>query len=232
VAIAILVGFVVHEQRTPAPLVRLGILRSSALVRANLGAMSLIGGWFGFQFIATLYMQQLRGWSALETGLAIFPGGVLVAVLAPRIAPLVMRFGASRLILAGLASTVVAYSLFLPIGLDSGYWEAMLPTFLLGGLGFALAYGPLNIAATNGVAPEEQGLAGGLVNTSFQFGGALVLAVVTAVNNANAGAGGSPQALLDGFQAAVVVSVAAAVLGVIATMRRRERLPRPVMEGA
>ena len=60
----------------------------------------------------------------------------------------------------------------------------MLPTMLLAGLGFALAYGPLNIAATNGIAPQEQGLAGGLVNTSFQFGGALALAVVTAVNAA------------------------------------------------
>ena len=64
---------------------RLGILRSGALVRANLGAMALFGGWVGFQFIATLYMQQLRGWSPLETGLAIFPGGLLVALLAPRI---------------------------------------------------------------------------------------------------------------------------------------------------
>jgi hypothetical protein len=63
------------------------------------------------------------------------------------------------------------------------------------------------------------------VNTSFQFGGALVLAVVTAVNNANAGPDGSPVALLDGFQAAVVVSVVAAVLGVAATtFRRRARV--------
>ena len=68
----------------------------------------------------------------------------------------------------------------------------MLPTFLLTGLGFALAFGPLNIAATNGVAPGEQGLAGGLLNTSFQFGGALALAVVTAVLNANT-VGGTPQ---------------------------------------
>jgi Na+/melibiose symporter-like transporter len=228
-AAAILAGFVEHELRTPAPLVRLGILRSSPLVRANLGAMSLIGGWFGFQFIATLYMQQLRGWSALETGLAIFPGGLMVALLSPNLAPLVARFGPERLIAAGLASTVAAYALFLPIGLDSSYAAAMFPTFLLAGLGFALAYGPLNIAATNGVAPEEQGLAGGLVNTSFQFGGALVLAVVTAVNNANAGPGGSPQALLDGFHAAIIVSVIAAVLGVAAmTIRRRMRAePRP-----
>ena len=227
-AAAILAAFVFHEQRTPAPLVRLGILRSGSLVRANLGAMALIGGWFGFQFIATLYMQQLRGWSALETGLAIFPGGLLVALLAPRMAPLIERYGTTRLIAAGLASTAAGYALFLPIGLDSGYPAEMLPTFLLGGLGFALAYGPLNVAATNGVAPEEQGLAGGLVNTSFQFGGALVLAVVTAVNNAAAGPGGSAGAVLDGFHAAIVVSVVAGVLGVAATtFRRRIRAVQP-----
>jgi EmrB/QacA subfamily drug resistance transporter len=225
---ALLAVFVAHERRSPAPLVRLGILRSNALVRANLGAMSLFGGWVGFQFIATLYFQQLRGWSALETGLAIFPGGLLVALLAPRLAPLIGRVGVTRLIAIGLTSTVGAYALFLPIGLDSAYMPAMLPTFILGGLGFALAYGPLNIAATNGIAPDEQGLAGGLLNTSFQFGGALVLAVVTAVNDASTGAGGTPQALLDGFHAAIVVSLAAAVLGVVATgLRLHEGLLRP-----
>jgi hypothetical protein len=92
----------------------------------------------------------------------------------------------------------------------------MLPTFILAGLGFGLAFGPVNIAAVTGVAPHEQGLAGGLINTSFQFGGALVLAVVTAVNNANTGVGGSGQALLDGFHPAIAVSLAAALLGVLA----------------
>jgi len=231
-AALILAAFVAHEQRTPAPLVRLGILRSGGLVRANIGAMALIGGWFGFQFIATLYMQQLRGWSALETGLAILPGGLLVTFLAPRIAPLIERFGTTRLIGAGLASTAAGYALFLPIGLDSGYAAALLPTFVLGGLGFGLAYGPLNVAATNGVAPEEQGLAGGLVNTSFQFGGALVLAIVTAVNNAAAGTGGSPSALLDGFQAAAIVSVIAALLGVAAITIRGRQQVAPCPEAA
>jgi len=170
IAAAIMATFVAIEKRTPQPLVRLGILRSGPLVRANLGAMALLGSWFGFQFMLTLYLQQTRGWSALETGLAIFPAGAIVATLAPRVAPLIMRFGLTRLITAGLLSTVAAYALFLPIGLDSGYVTAMLPTFILGGLGFGLAYGPLNVAATNGIRPEEQGLAGGLVNTSFQFG--------------------------------------------------------------
>jgi EmrB/QacA subfamily drug resistance transporter len=232
-AATLLAAFVAHELRTPAPLVRLGILRSRSLVRANLGAMTLIGGWFGFQFIVTLYLQQLRGWSAIETGLALFPGGFIVAVLSPRIAGLVMRFGVTRLIAAGLTSTAVAYALFLPIGLDSGYVTAMLPTFVFAGLGFALAYGPLNIAATNGIAPEEQGLAGGLVNTSFQFGGALVLAVVTAVNDANTVVGGTPQQLLDGFQAAILVSLIVAVLGVaVTTLRGRQERAVPAFESA
>ena len=97
----------------------------------------------------------------------------------------------------------------------------MLPTFIFAGLGFALAYGPVNVAATNGVPAHEQGLAGGLVNTSFQFGGALVLAIATAVNNANIGNGGGPSATLDGFHAALIVSLIVAVLGVAATVVRR-----------
>ena len=229
---AILGTFVAIERRRAVPLVRLGIFRSGRLVQANLAAMMLLGGWFGFQFIATLYMQQLRGWSPLQTGLAIFPGGLLVTLLAPRIAPLVMRFGIRPLITAGLASTAAAYALFLPIGLESGYATAILPTMILAGFGFALAYGPLNIAATNGVAPNEQGLASGLVSTSFQFGGALVLAVSTAVAAANTEANGSPQALLDGFQAAVVVSVIAASLGVVITAVRGRTRPEPALEPA
>jgi EmrB/QacA subfamily drug resistance transporter len=217
---AILGAFVAIERRVPVPLVRLGILRSSSLVRANVAAMLLVGSWFGFQFIATLYMQQLRGWSPLQTGLAIFPGGMLVAVLAPRVGPLVMRFGIQKLVTVGFVSAAAGYALFVPIGLDSGYVAAMLPTFVLAGLGFALSYGPLNIAGTNGVAAEEQGLASGLVSTSFQVGGALVLAVATAVNNAAAGTDGSPRAVLDGFHAAIVVSVIAAGLGVLVTAVR------------
>jgi EmrB/QacA subfamily drug resistance transporter len=228
---AILGWFVWRELRIDAPLVRLGILRSQSLVRANLAAMTLFGGWVGFQFIATLYMQQLRGWSPIETGLAIFPGGLLVAVMAPRVPLLIGRFGVRRLILGGLVSTTVAYALFLPIGIDSSYVAAILPTVLLAGLGFALAFAPLNIAATTGVAPMEQGLAGGLLNTSFQFGGALILAIVTAVNNANVGVGDSAQAMLDGFHPALAVSVIASLLGIIAIgVRVPRRRSEPVVD--
>ena len=223
---ALLALFVGIERRTTAPLVRLGILRSGPLVRANIGALALFGSWAGFQFIATLYMQQLRGWSALEAGLAVLPGGLMVALLAPRIAvPLVQRFGTSRVIATGLAFAALGYALFLPIGLTSDYLPAMLPTFVFGGLGFALAYGPLTMAATNGIAPHEQGLASGLVQTSFQFGGALVLAIVTAVNNAAVGPDESPGSLLDGYEAALVVPLLAALVGVAVTATGIRRRP-------
>jgi hypothetical protein len=116
----LLAAFVIRERRTPQPLVRLGILRSGSLVRANLGGLSLFGAWVGFQFLTTLYLQQLR------------------------------RHGTTRPILAGLTLNVAAYALFVPIARHSNYLDAMLPTFILTGLGFALALGPLNIAATKG----------------------------------------------------------------------------------
>jgi Na+/melibiose symporter-like transporter len=110
----ILAAFVAIERRSDSPLVRLGILRSGSLVRANVGAMALFGGWVGVLFIATLYMQQLRGWSALETGLAVFPASVVVVALTPRVPWLVARFGVSRVIAAGLASHALAYACGVP----------------------------------------------------------------------------------------------------------------------
>ena len=230
-AAVILSGFATIEQRAAAPLVRLGILRSASLLRANVAAMAVLGSWFGCVFVATLYMQDVRGWSASETGLAVCPAGLVVAVLAPRIAaPLVGRFGTTPPVLAGLVSLSVAYALFLRIDESSGYPAVMLPTFLLVGLGFALAFGPFNIAATNGIAPEEQGLASGLVQTSTQLGPAIVLAVVTAVNEANAGSDGSAPALLDGFHAALVVPLVVALLGAAVTaLGLTRRRPRPVV---
>ncbi len=226
---ALLVAFVVIERRSATPLVRLGILRSGPLLRANLGAMLLIGPFIAFQFVVVLYLQELRGWSALETGLALLVSGV-DALLAPTLTPwLVARFGTVRVILAGLVLSSVAYALFLPVGLDWTY-TAMLPTLILVGISFSLAYGALSIAATDGNAEEEQGLASGLLNMSFQFGAAFGLAAVTAVAVATTGADGSPQAVLDGYHAALIVPFVAALLGVAITASGLRRRPRPAAE--
>ena len=210
--------FVAIERRSPEPLVRLGMFRSGTLVRINLSAMLFVGSFGGFQFIAVLYLQQLRGWSALETGLALLVAGIDV-VLAPTLTPrLVDRFGVFPVILAGALVAIVGYSLFLPIDLDSPYASAIFPTMLLTGIAFALSYGPLTIAATDGIAPGEQGLASGLLNTSIQFGTALGIAVMTAVSIAVAGGSESRQELLDGYRAALVVPVIATTLAATITI--------------
>ncbi|MEV4392802.1 MFS transporter [Nonomuraea sp. NPDC049607] len=215
-SLASLAAFVLIERRSRSPLVRLGIFRSGPLVRANLGAVLFSGSFFAFQFIAVLYLQQLRGWSPLETGLALLAIGV-DAVLAPTLTPwLVNRFGDVRVIFGGLLLAAAAYALFQPIALDWTY-AAMFPTMILLGLAFALVYGPLTIAATDGIAEEEQGLAGGLLNTSFQFGAGLGLAVVTAVATAATAGRTSPQGMLDGFHTALYVPITAAALGVLVT---------------
>jgi MFS family permease len=235
---ALLSAFAAIEQRSEHPLVRLGILRSGALRRANFGAMALIGSWFGFQFIGTLYMQDLRGWSALEMAMAFLPTGLIVAYGSTRMGAIVTRFGTAVPITAGLSSLAVSYLLFLNIGADSAYLTQMLPTFLLAGIGFALTFGPLNVAATNDVAGEEQGLAAGLVQTSFQLGGAIGLAVSTAVIQAgtegSSAPAGSATALLDGFHPALYVSLAIALIGIAITVSplvRRRFSPTPALAG-
>jgi MFS family permease len=215
-SIALLAAFVAIERRSAAPLVRLGILRSAPLVRANVGAMLFVGAFIAFQFVLVLYLQELRAWTPLEAGLVVLIVGI-DTVLAPTVTPrLVNRYGTIPVIVAGIALSIVAYALFLPLGIDWTYW-AMLPTMLILGLAFTLTYGPLTIAATDGVAEDEQGLASGLLNVSVQFGAALGLAVATAISVAVTGDGGSPEALLDGYQAALLVPLAAVVIALAVT---------------
>jgi len=210
ISIGLLATFVAIERRTSHPLVRLGVLRSASLVRANIGAMTVFGGYVGFQFVATLYLQDTLGWSALHTALAFLPGGLLVAFGAPRIGPLVDRFGTSKLVAVGAAAFVVGYALFLRVDAVP-YWVTFLPTMLLIGFGFALCFPSLNMQATAGIADHEQGLASGLVNTSFQVGGAVVLAVVSAV------ASGSGD-IIDVYRSAIAVVVGIAVLGLLVAL--------------
>jgi MFS family permease len=218
--LALLAAFVAIERRAKAPLLRLGLLRSAPLVRANAGIMLFIGSFVAFQFITVLYMQELRGWTALETGLALTIIG-LDAILAPTVTPrLIERFGTARIVLAGMLLAVAGYALFLPLGADWTY-AAMLPTFLLIAFAFSLAYGALTIAATDGVDDADQGVAGGLVSMSLQFGAALGLAIATAVNVAATDGGD----LLDGYRTALLVPVVAAVLGVAVTLPGFRRVP-------
>jgi MFS family permease len=191
----LLISFVQIELRSAHPLVRLGILRSGPLVRANLGMAAMFGAYVGFQFVGTLYLQTMHGWSPVETALAFLPGGVLVALGSPRIGPLVDRFGTARLILVGTLAFVIGYALFLRIDSSPSWVGRVLPPQ------------SQNIQAVAGVPDHEQGLASGLVNTSFQLGGAIGLAIVTAVV--------SGETSLDAFRPAIAVVTALAGLGLL-----------------
>ncbi|MBT2508463.1 MFS transporter [Streptomyces sp. ISL-98] len=226
-AAVLLTVFVVIEKRTANPLVRLGVLRSGSQIRAQLGAATFFGSYVGFQFLVVQYMQSLLGWSALETALAFLPAGVLVALSSTKIGDVVDRFGTPRVITAGLTFLVIGYALFLRISLTPQYVAVILPSMLLIGAACALVFPSLNIQATTGVDDNEQGMVSGLLNTSIQVGGAIFLAVVTAVITAGGGEGGSPQAVLDSFRPGLVVVTVIALVGLLITLtglrtRRRQ----------
>ncbi|QJS13372.1 MFS transporter [Streptomyces argyrophyllae] len=232
VAVAVmLVAFVLVELRSPSPLIRLGVLRSGPQVRAQLGALTFVGSYTGFQFLVTLYMQQVLGWSALHTALAFLPAGALVALSATKVGAVIDRFGTARLIVLGFVLLAAGYALFLRVDLHPVYAAVILPTMLLVGSGFALTFPSLNVQATNGVDEHEQGMVSGLLNTSVQVGGALFLAVVTAVVTAHAPAKATPQAVLDSYRPGLVVVAAMAVMGLLLSLTgmRRTRRGRSVV---
>jgi MFS family permease len=226
-------AFIVIESRSADPLMPLGILRSGPLRRANIGAVTLFGSYVSFQFLATQYLQSLAGWSPIGTALAFLPAGAMVAVLSACMGGLLGRFGPARLSAAAFACLAVAYAVFLRAGVTPDYLGVILPTMLLVGLAFGLGFSALTVAATEGMPDEEQGLAASLFQTSFQVGGALVLAVVTAV--VDAGGGGhlaAPGATLAAYRPALFLITGVAVAGaLVALAGLRRPAPAPAVAG-
>ena len=231
-AAALLATFVVVERRSSHPLVRLGILRLAPLRRANLAILVVFGAYIAFQFIGTLYMQTLLGWSSFETALGFLPAGLLVALLSPNAGKLADRIGTGRMIVLGMSMFVAAYALSWRIGSESAYLSTVLPTMLLVGLGFAITFPALNIQATAGVEDHEQGLASGLLSTAAQVGGALVLAVVTAVIDSQARGITSPTGMMSAYRPGLYVIAGVAVLGLLVSLPGllRNRAAEPAEE--
>lgn len=180
-AALLLAGFAAIESRVEAPLIRLGLFRNRKLVAANASAALLYGGAMGFQFLLSLYLQNLLGWQPWQMALVLLPAGLMVVAIGPRLGGLIDRFGVARILVVGLAAFVPCYLLALRLGPEPDLWTLLLPVSLLWGFGFAFSISALMVAGTSGVADEEQGLAAGLLNSSLQVGGACGLAVVTAV---------------------------------------------------
>src|SRR3984885_5384106 len=217
--VAALAGFVVIERRSADPLVPLGIFRSGALTRANIGAMTLFGSYVSFQFLVTQYLQSLAGWSALSTALAFLPAGVVVAILSTRMTAIIGRFGPARVTVGAFIALVAGYVVFLRVGVSPDYPSVILPAVMLIGVAFGLGFSALSLAATAGIPDDEQGLAASLFQTSFQVGGAIVLAIVTAVVEAGGASQiTTAQATLGAYRPALAVITAISALGALTAL--------------
>ncbi|MEU3693375.1 MFS transporter [Streptomyces narbonensis] len=178
-AALLLAAFVAIESRSPQPLLRLGLLRNKSLVGASLIAAAILGTYMSYQFIGSLYLQSYRGWSPLQMAFAFLPIGLMILTFAPRAGKWLGRTGLRWPVFGGMFAYTVAFLLFLRVGEGSSYWLVILPSMVLIGVGFPFAFTAANVAATSGVDESEQGLAAGILQTGYQVGAAVVLAVVT-----------------------------------------------------
>src|SRR5215217_4658397 len=217
-AAAILLGLfaLVEGRLAPAPLVPLSVFRMKQLRTSNLVVLLLYSAQFAMFFFVTLYLQQVLGLSALEAGLVFVPVTLSVAAgsaLAPRV---VARFGLRPALTTGMLFAAAGLAVLTTVGPDSS-WLQTLPGGMLAGFGLGSSLVPATIAAVEGVAPAQAGLASGLLNTSRLLGGALGLAVLgTLAASHTAKVGGDPLvALTDGFRLAFLLGALLCLTGAV-----------------
>jgi MFS family permease len=234
-SLALLGAFGAWELRHPEPLMRFGILRMKTVSGANIAGFILNIVSLSMFLSLTLYMQQVLGFSAMETGLAYLAVALSAIVWSTIAAQLVTRVGVKRVLVFGMTTVAAGLAYFTQVSVGGSYLGDLLPGFLLIGMGLGFSFVPISIAALAGIEPAEAGLASGLINTSQQIGGALGIAALSTIATSrteDALAGGASQgdALVAGFHCAFFVSVIVAVIGVVASffLIRRDELEQEV----
>ncbi|MEY9841441.1 DHA2 family efflux MFS transporter permease subunit [Streptacidiphilus sp. EB103A] len=201
-AAALLAGFTVRQATARNPLVPLRLFRSRAVAGANLVQMLMVAALFSFQVLVALYLQDVLGYSATRTGLAMLPAAVVIGVVSLGVsARLNDRFGERAVLLTGLALLVGVLGLLARIPVRAHYAADLLPVMLLAA-GFGLALPALTTLGMSGAKSDDAGLASGLFNTTQQIGMALGVAVLTTLAAARTGRllshGSTPAAALTG----------------------------------
>jgi EmrB/QacA subfamily drug resistance transporter len=220
----LLAVFAIVETRSKAPLVPFGIFRLRTLRGANIVGLLVGMSLFSMFFFVSLYMQQVLGYGPLKAGFAYLPLALTIIVSAGVASQLVTRLGFKPVLVTGLLLISAGLLWFSFVSVDGGYVGDVLFPSLLAAVGLGFAFVPVTIAAVTGVTNDEAGLASGLINTSQQIGGALGLAVLSAIATAAtddvlAKAGGDrsqlPAALTAGFGDAFLAGSAVALLGAV-----------------
>jgi EmrB/QacA subfamily drug resistance transporter len=227
---ALLLAFLVVETRVEAPLMPLRIFRSRMLAGANAVGLLLGGSFFAFIFIGTLYMQQVLGYSALQTGVAWLAASLTSVALAGLAQMLVTRISPGPVLALGMALIAGGPLWATQVPVQGHFWSDLAGPFFIAGAGTAFAFIPISIAGLAGVSEREAGLASGLLNTAQQLGGALGVAIASTVaaTHLNTLAGdGKPVnvALTGGFQWALWVCGAIALLALPTTFALLRRGP-------
>jgi EmrB/QacA subfamily drug resistance transporter len=228
---ALLAGFVAIQSRGREPLMRLNILRTPNLAAANTAQFLLGAAWIPMWFFLNLYLQQVLGYGAFEGGAALLPMTVAIMVLMVGVAPRVIaRFGPKTPIVVGMLLLAAGMAGLSLVRSDGNFAADVLPASLVAAIGMALAFIPSLGTAISSAKPEEGGLAAGIVNTSYQVGSALGLAVMTAIaTSSGADQLGNASQLTDGYSAAFIGAAVVAVLGALAAAATL-RFPKPAAQ--
>jgi EmrB/QacA subfamily drug resistance transporter len=222
-ALVVLASAAAWELRNVAPLIPFSIFRLRTLTGSNVAAFLMGTMLFSMFLLLTLYMQQVLGYSAMETGVAYLACAGTAIIWANVAAQLVNRIGIKPVLVAGMAIMTVGIGYFTQISPEGSYVTDLLPGLLVIGLGMPFAYVAISIGGLTGVKGEEAGLASGLINTTQQIGGALGIAVLSAIatsatSSAVADGTALPVAMTDGFRTAFWVGTAIAALGLLASL--------------
>jgi len=230
-ALILLAVFVAHEQRTPYPLVPLAIFRNRNLSGADLAMAAVFAGNLGMFFLLTLYLQLIEHYSPIGTGIAILPVPVILGLVAAQMRRLIARHGYRRYLILGpaLIAAGMAWACFLPV--HGNYLVHLLPGLLVMPAGYGMTFPSAYAAATSGVPARQAGLASGLITTAQQIGGAVGLAVISAVAASYTSSltrDSGPQALTSGYDLAMAVAAGLTLLAsVVAATVIQVRRPAP-----
>ena len=221
VAAALMGVFVAIEARERSPLVPLGLFRLRNVSTANGIGVLWAAAMFAWFVLTALYLAKVLNYSPLDVGLAFAPTSVIMGVFSLGLsAKLVMRFGIRRPLTAGLLLAATGLVLFVRAPVGGSFTVDVLPSMILLGVGAGMAFNPLLLAAMTDVAPEEAGLASGLVNTAFMMGGALGLAVLASLaarrsESLHASGDGVKAALTGGYHLAFLTGAVFAVVAAL-----------------
>jgi len=220
---ALLAAFIGWESRVKDPLMPFSIFRLQTLTAANVAGFVLGTALFAMFLMLTLYMQQVLGFSPIETGFAYLAVAGTAVIWANVAALAVNRVGVKPALIFGMSLLTIGLVYFAQVSVGGSYWVDLLPGFLVIGLAIPFAFVPISIAAFAGTRQDEAGLASGLMNTSQQVGGAVGIAILSTIatsttNDAVATGTQLPVALTDGFQDAFWTGAAIAFAGVLVSI--------------